>query len=189
MGEACPGDDRNQELSSGRDYAQPSQFSTRLGHDGRLLSWFALRVRARCEGSVADALQSKGFEVFSPRVQSRAARWQPAFPGYLFARFTPRVKAAILATAGVSYILSCGGLIAPVPDAEIDAVRRALDAGAMPVPAAEFEAGQRVRVERGPLAGVEGELVRDRGGLQVAISLLQRAVRVKIPFEDLTPCP
>jgi transcriptional antiterminator RfaH len=162
-----------------------------------ILPWFALRVRSRSESSVAEALWQRGFEIFSPvwfdrrvvAIDTRRGLARPAFPGYLFARFdAAKDKSMILSTPGVAAILATGGVLTPVPDAEIEAVRLALAAGAQPAPepqpASELHPGQRVRVTTGALKGVEGELVSAHGSyLHVTITLLQRAVALRIAPE------
>jgi transcription antitermination factor NusG len=160
-----------------------------------ILPWFALRVRSRAESSVAEALWKRGFEVFAPvwcdrqvvAIDTRRGVTRPAFPGYLFARFdAAKDKGMILSTPGVASILATGGAVTPVPDAEIEAVRLALAVGAQP--ASELRPGQRVRVTTGPLKGVEGELVSADGNyLHVTITLLQRAVALRIAPEAVEP--
>ena len=68
----------------------------------------------------------------------------------------------------------------PVPEAEIESIKRVVAAGATPT--AYLSTGQRVRIEHGPLAGVTGILVRRSGGPQLVVSveLLRRSVNVQI---------
>jgi transcription antitermination factor NusG len=50
--------------------------------------------------------------------------------------------------------------------------------------------GQRVRITRGPLAGVEGILTRDnphKGLLVVSVELLQRSVAVEVDCTAVVP--
>jgi transcriptional antiterminator RfaH len=195
MGEACLLD-----LAAlvGSSYVEPREFfpcwelpRAAANRSSSILPWFALRVRSRSESSVAEALWQRRFEVFSPvwfdrrvvSIDTRRGLARPAFPGYLFARFDPsKDKSMILSTPGVASILATGGVLTPVPDSEIEAVRLALAAGAQPAP--ELQPGQRVRVTTGALKGVEGELVSAHGSyLHVTITLLQRAVALKIAPE------
>jgi transcription antitermination factor NusG len=50
--------------------------------------------------------------------------------------------------------------------------------------------GDRVRVERGPLRGLQGTLIRekDRFRLVVGIDLLKRSVAAELAPEMVTPC-
>jgi transcription antitermination factor NusG len=49
--------------------------------------------------------------------------------------------------------------------------------------------GQKVRIKSGPLAGVEGFLVRQSSGLRVVISmdLIRQAAAVEVDADDVEP--
>lgn len=154
--------------------------------------WFALRVRARSERVAVNALRDKDYEPFAPTYQTRRVYNDrvktveyPVFPGYVFCRFDPAEKFTILNSPAVSYIVGFGGRMMAVPDEDIDAVRRAVAAGASPVP--YLTAGQRVRIERGPLLGLTGVLLRSDGNARIVISIemLQRSIAVNIAMEDV----
>ena len=84
--------------------------------------WCAIRSR------------QKGIEAFLPTI-TRWSRWKdrkkkidwPLFPGYCFARFEPNQRLPILSCAGVVSIVSFDSDIAPIPDLEIDGIRRLVD--------------------------------------------------------------
>lgn len=155
--------------------------------------WYALQVRPRYEALVAQSLANKGYESFLPLFLSRH-RWSdrvvevrmPVFPGYLFCRldFGGRLM-PVITTPGFVRVVGFGSWPCPVEDDEIERVeqivRSGLDSRPWPVP----QAGQRVRLEDGPLAGLEGTLVSTRSGhrLVVTVSLLQRAVAVEVDEE------
>jgi transcription antitermination factor NusG len=73
--------------------------------------------------------------------------------------------------------------LAVVPDEEVGAIQQVLD-GRMPViPHPYLREGQRVRITRGPLAGIEGILVQikpNKGVLVLSVELLQRSVAVAV---------
>jgi transcription antitermination factor NusG len=52
-----------------------------------------------------------------------------------------------------------------------------------------LKAGERVRVERGPLAGLEGTLARECSGWRIVISVdaLQRSVAVEVERDMICP--
>lgn len=110
-----------------------------------------------------------------------------AFPGYVFCRFDPRKKLPVVSSRAIEYIVGARGTPAPIPDQQIVDIRRALEAGARP--ALYFSAGQRVRVEYGALAGVEGLLAggASTGKLVVSVDLLQRSVAVYIDEHQVRP--
>lgn len=156
--------------------------------------WYALKVRTRSEPVAATALRNRGYDPFCP-IYTQRRRYcdrtkiveNAVFPGYPFCRFNLQKKVSVLSTQAIEYIVAPGGVPAPVPDQQIDGIRRSLEAGAQPTP--YFRAGQRVRVELGALAGVEGVLTRDSdmGRLIVSVDLLQRSVALHIDEEHVRP--
>src|SRR5262249_56449746 len=105
----------------------------------------------------------KCFEVFLPTVRMPSRRRdrriildQPLFPGYLFLRFAPSRMGylAVASTEGVVRVLGdAWEELQPVPDDQVDAVRRlvtrAEDARAGPC----LHLGDRVRILHWPLPG------------------------------------
>ncbi|HZE89730.1 MAG TPA: hypothetical protein VE404_09285, partial [Verrucomicrobiae bacterium] len=77
-----------------------------------------------------------------------------------------------------------------VPDHEIEAVRRILDARVDPIPYPYVREGERVAIRRGPLAGVEGILLRfdaARGLFIVSVELFQRSLAVEVDCTMTAP--
>jgi transcription antitermination factor NusG len=134
-----------------------------------------------------EALRNRGFEPYAPsvckyrRYRDRTKPVQRAvFPGYVFCRCEPADKSRVLSSAAVEYIVSFGGKPAIIPDPEIESVRALLDAGGHV--ASYLPVGSRVRINAGPLAGLEGVVLR-RGKEHhfiVSIHLLQRSVSLAI---------
>ncbi len=77
----------------------------------------------------------------------------------------------------------------PVDPSELDVIHRITDAGTPAEPWPFLEEGQRVRVDYGPLAGVEGLLlkVRSQTRLVVSVILLQRSVAVEVDRDAISP--
>jgi transcription antitermination factor NusG len=159
-------------------------------HDGaKPLSWLALQVRSRYESTVAEHLSGNGYERFLPFYKCRK-RWSdrvkevdaPLFPGYLFCRFDPKNGLPILKIPGVIQIVGCNGTPLPIDDGEIDAIQRFITSGIPSQPWPFLRVGDRVRIESGPLCGVEGILIEFKGNhrLIVSVTLLQRSVAVSI---------
>jgi transcription antitermination factor NusG len=154
------------------------------------LSWYAVRIRSRLGSLAAATLRGKGYEEFLPLYRSRRL-WSdrtkdldtPLFPGYLFCRFDVSDRLMpILTTPGVIGIVGFGKTPVPVDEEEIEAVRAILRSGLGAQPWPFLQAGSKVYVERGPLAGLEG-IVTDAdkvSRLVVAVTLLQRSVAVEI---------
>ena len=155
--------------------------------------WFAVWTRSQCEAKVEEALRRKAFEVFFPRVRvpsrrrdRRVVLEQPIFPGYLFLRFAPS-RDAYIRVAGTDGVVRILGehwnRLDFVPDEQVEAVRRIVtgDRHARPVP--WIRTGDRVRIVRGPLTGLDGLVQTWRAGratFVVSVDLLQRSVAVEL---------
>jgi transcription antitermination factor NusG len=151
--------------------------------------WFAVRVKSRCEKVVATIARNKGFEEFLPLYQSRS-RWSdrlkaielPLFPGYIFCRLDPRQRLPLLTIPGVLHFVGVGKVPTAIDDAEIAGIQTAVRSGLSTEPWPFLEVGQRVRLEDGPLAGLEGILVgaSKQERIAVSVTLLKRSVAVAI---------
>jgi transcription antitermination factor NusG len=114
---------------------------------------------------------------------------QPLFCGYVFCRFDVYQRLPIVVTPGVSRIVGVGRTPCPVPESEIDALRVIEESGLNYEPWPFLKAGQRVRIESGPLRSLEGLLVevKSRRRLVVSVTLLQRSVGAEVDSADVTP--
>jgi transcription antitermination factor NusG len=158
--------------------------------------WFVLHVRSRCEKRVAHGLRQRGYEEFAPLYWSRR-RWSdrvklvqmPLFAGYVFCRFFPGQRSAILSIPGVVSVVGHGKEPVPVPTSEVEAIRVAIASGQPTTPWPRLEPGQKARIEQGALRGLEGVVLRFRGATQLilAVKLLQRAVAVEVPEMSVVP--
>ncbi|HSC28096.1 MAG TPA: UpxY family transcription antiterminator [Vicinamibacterales bacterium] len=157
-------------------------------------AWFAIWTRSRHEQVVRDHIARRGFDVFLPTV-SRWSRWKdrrkridwPLFPGYCFAQFAAADRLPILTCPGVVNIVSFDGEIAPIPDGEIEAIRRLVGSDLQYDPCPFAREGTIVEVVHGPLKGVVGRLVRKgaRARLVLAVDLIGQAVSVEVDAADV----
>jgi transcription antitermination factor NusG len=158
--------------------------------------WYALHTRSNFESRVTSDLGNLRFETYLPAFEE-LHRWKdrkkivsvPIFPGYVFARFSdlPVERAMVVKTRGLVRILGTGSEIEPVPDAEIERLRQILNAKQPCFVHPFIREGDRVRVERGVLRGLEGFLIRVRNQhrLVISISLLSQAVATEIDACDV----
>jgi transcription antitermination factor NusG len=111
------------------------------------------------------------------------------FAGYVFCRSTFDDRLTVMRQPGVSSVVSFCRTPAFIPDEQIAAVRRMLASGLPLGPWPFLAAGQRVRVERGVLAGLEGTLVGDASSWRVIVSVeaLQRSIAVQIERDQINP--
>lgn len=155
-------------------------------------SWFALHTKSRYELAVTELLRAKGYECFLPTYpqtkvgSDRVVGIQlPLFPSYLFCRFDPRVSSGmgkVLTTQGVRRILSFGGKPVAVNEGEIEALQALMQAALPREPWKSIPVGTRVRIESGPLAGVEGIRLCHSVDHKVllSVSIMQRSVAVSL---------
>lgn len=158
--------------------------------------WYAIRVRARSEKVVAAMLREKGYDEFLPLYRKRR-HWSdrvkevelPLFPGYVFCHADLGGKPPLIQTPGVVGILSFGGKPALVSSQEIEFIKRIIHYGTNAEPWPFLCEGQRVRIQRGTLAGVEGIIVREKCDWRLVLSVeaLCRSVAVEIYSEWVMP--
>ena len=156
--------------------------------------WFAVWTRSRHEKAVYDQLARKAIETFLPTVP-RWSRWKdrkkkidwPLFPGYLFVRTDPGQTLPIRMCTGVVSIISFDGKPAPIPDFEIDGIRRLIESELRFDPCPFIREGDRVEVVHGPLKGVVGRLVRKgpHARLVLSVDLIAQAVSVTVDAADV----
>jgi transcriptional antiterminator NusG len=171
---------------------------TETAQDITRYPWFAVRVRSNHERIAAAHLRERGYEEFSPSWKTER-RWsdrtkemdQFLFPGYVFCRLNPLDRLPVLTAPGVVDLVGFGKIPAPVPDREIEIVRRMVQSGLFVMPWPFLELGHRVLIERGPLAGVEGILdeVKGKCRLVVSVQLLQRSVSAEVDRDWIRPLP
>ena len=141
-------------------------------------------------------LRDRGYEQFAPSFKAER-QWsdrkkevdQYLFPGYIFCRFDPQDRLPVLTVPGVVDLVGFGRIPEPIPDAEIERVRRMVESGLLVSPFPFLEVGQPVFIERGPLVGLEGILVETKGRyrLVVSINLLQRSVSAEVDRQSVRP--
>jgi transcription antitermination factor NusG len=163
----------------------------------RLESWFAVQVVPQHEKQVASMLEYKGYELFLPTYLSKRY-WsdrvkvleRPLFPGYVFCRLREMSLGSVCMTPGVVRILGAGPNSTSIPDAEIEAIARAVRSGLDICPFIPYaRVGQHVRVKQGPLAGIVGRLIqiKNRTRLVLAVEVAFKAITVDIDAAEVTP--
>jgi transcription antitermination factor NusG len=158
--------------------------------------WVALIVRSQSERKVQAGLANIGIESFVPWHRVRR-RWsdrvkvleQNLFPGYVFCRSAFAQRLLVMSQPSVTRVVGFHNAPAFIPDCEIQTLRRTVTSDLPLGPWPFLQSGQRVRVERGILAGIEGKLARDCPGWRVVISVdaLQRSVAVEVDRDMICP--
>jgi transcription antitermination factor NusG len=158
--------------------------------------WFAVYTSPRHEKRVALQMEAHEMHCFLPLYKS-VRRWKdrrkqldlPLFPGYVFVRTTLRDRLQVLRLPGVVQLVSFNGKPAALPEAEIEALCQGLARNLCVEPHPLLRVGRRVRVHSGPMAGLEGILVRKKDNLRVVltIELIQRSVAMEVDEADIEP--
>jgi transcription antitermination factor NusG len=164
----------------------------------RETSWYAVLTRSRQEKMASSMLEYLEVANFLPLL-NQERRWSdrkqmvsvPLFPGYLFVRIatTAEILLRVLKVPGiVDFLRNKNGPVA-IPESEIQNVRAALSHGVACSPYPFLKAGDRVRVLRGALAGVEGTLIRcgAQSKLVISVEMIQRSVAVSVSESDVEP--
>jgi transcriptional antiterminator NusG len=164
--------------------------------------WYAIWTHSHCERLVAGQLAAKGILPFLPEMRIRSSRRgtpaivrAPMFPGYLFVRevMDKACYLELLKIRQIVRVLEDGWTrLTPIPDADMTALQRIVEADVPAFAHPHLSQGQRVSIVDGPLTGIEGVFVRgqaDQGSLVISIDLLGRSVAVTIDGTAVAPIP
>jgi transcription antitermination factor NusG len=164
--------------------------------DPNTTNWFAVRTSIRWEFRASSELFYRGVETYLPQLQTKR-RWsdrsktvdEPLFPGYLFGHFRAAERVRILQVPGVREIVGIGNKPTPISAQQLDNVRILAAANACVAPWPYLSAGQRIQIDRGPLTGVKGFVIRaERESLRIVVSIdiLQRSVAAVIDRDSIS---
>src|SRR5262249_32271769 len=111
----------------------------------------------------------------------------PLFPGYLFARFALPARLRVLEVPGVVRLVGFNGQPYPLAESDVETLRTGIRSAVRIEPHPYLTAGLRVRVARGPLAGMQGVLVRRKNVCRVVLSLelIARSAAVEVDTADI----
>jgi transcriptional antiterminator RfaH len=185
MGFHCP---RN-----GGSLAQPEE---QTGSGPHL--WYVVRTKPYKEALVEHVLRGMVSEVFCPRIVVRVRagvrvqrRVTAMFPSYLFARLQiESAGKAVRYSRGVRDFVRSGGsaqVVAPTIIAALQA--RTWPTGVYEPPPIRFNPGERLRIDHGPLRGLQVIFEREMDGperVAVLLSEVRLAARVILGSEALS---
>lgn len=159
--------------------------------------WFAVYTLSCREKQVSRHMEIHSIEHFLPVTKSRR-RWkngcnvlveEPLFPGYLFVQIDRSARTQVLAVPGVHSIVGTGKDPIPLPQFEIETLRRSIDLLKIE-PHPYLNVGEKATILRGPLRGMTGIVVRKKNGLRFVLNLdlIMKSVAVEVDAADLKPC-
>ncbi len=154
--------------------------------------WYAIYTNPRAEKRVAERLEEKGIHVYLP-LQKKLRQWSdrrkwvetPLFSSYIFVRIDRRDYDRVLQTNGVVKYITFEGRAVPIPQNQIDNLRIVVDSNADVETTWETRRkGEKVRVNGGPLKGLEGVLISDGGRKKVLVQVdrLDQNLVVEVPL-------
>lgn len=159
-------------------------------------NWFVVFTVPQNEQSTVRHLNTRAIESFLPTYETVRV-WQnrqrkkivrPLFPCYVFVHIERRERAKVLQCPGVLQIVGNGKEHIALPDSEVDILRTECTRKRVE-PYNELLVGERVRVKRGLMQGLEGTLVRKGQGVRFVftIELINQHAAIQVDPEDLEP--
>jgi transcription antitermination factor NusG len=140
--------------------------------------WFAVYTRSRFEKKLASLLEEKGVNCYLP-LKAERRKWsdrikmveEPLLKGYIFVKVSNREYFNVLNTPGSVCYVSFQGQPAPIPEKQIDDLKRFMAVYNERVDAVRenLSKGEQVIVVSGPLKGITGELIEFRGKNRIAL--------------------
>jgi transcription elongation factor/antiterminator RfaH len=160
--------------------------------------WYALYTKPRHERRVISHLLQEGFRTFLPEIERWSRRKDrkkrivvPLFPGYLFinADLKGNTRLKVIKTNGVVRILGINGIPVRVPENQIESIQKIVETNTVVYSHRYLKRGRTVRVVAGPLEGIDGIFLSEKGNgkLVVSVEILHRSVSVDIDETDIEP--
>jgi len=177
-------------------------------------NWYVVKVQSGREESIKGAVERRvkieGLEEYFGQIvipvekvvemrhtkegkTQRVTRSRKLYPGYLMVEveYNDRILYLFRETSGVGDFVGGGGTKepAPMPPHEIQRILKPGEKGAKPVEQKiTFEKGERVKVKKGPFAGMEGEvkeIMEAKDKLRIELTIFGRAVPVELEYWDV----
>jgi len=159
-----------------RLHAEPAD---RLSREN--MFWYVVKCKPHQERVAESHLKRTGIITFYPQIKEpkivrrrRQICINALFPGYLFAQFNVEHDyRLVIYSRGVHRVVSFGPTPAVVDEELIQAIKDRLCNDYVTIPEDAFRPGQMVRIQHGPLRGMEGIFERQMPGYQRAVLLLR----------------
>lgn len=174
--------------------SEPSSLAEDTLHSEML--WYAGYTASRHEKRVAEHFAQRGVEHFLPLYET-IHRWNngrhtvrlPLFPGYIFVRIALRDRLRVIEVPGFVRLVGFNSLPCPLPEADINRMKEALNKGVLAEPYPYLTVGTRVEIRNGPMQGMTGILLRRQNKCRVVISvdLIMRSMIVEVEAGDVAP--
>jgi transcriptional antiterminator RfaH len=166
--------------------------------------WYVVLTKPRNEEAAQFHLNTKGIEVFYPKlflpVLNKTGRHiVPLFPNYLFVRIdaSSLEYSQVVWCRGIKRLVSFGGAPSAVEDNVVKFMREQADPGGLIIARSNLKVGDEVQIVKGPFKGIVGiiqEPPDTKSRVKVLMALLSRRVQVEVPAGYINigwvaPCP
>ncbi len=176
-------------------FVSPEDLLANPRHSGHApAKWFVIHTKPRAEKSLARRLHGLGLSYYLPvferryRVQRRQVCSQiPLFPGYLFLFGDDEARRNALATR-----LAVGNLRVDNQEqlaTDLARIHGLIDSGTPLFPEERLCAGMRAEIRSGPLAGLEGTVLRKGKTLKfvIGVDFLQQGASIEVDASMIQP--
>ena len=163
------------------------------------MNWYAVNTKPHQENLAEMNLQRFGVETFCPQLKQdqvirrrRQTVITPLFPGYLFARFNLDAHyRAVNYAQGVRKLVAFGPAPERVPEEIIESIKSKACDGCVTIQQSSFIPGQAVRIQEGPLQGLEAVFemeMSDHQRVVILVRALSYQARVIVDCEHIAQC-
>jgi len=161
------------------------------------MPWYAVSTKPHQEKQAELHIKQCSIECFLPLLKeskiirrTRKTVIGPLFPGYLFARFElERHYRAVSYATGVRKIVEFGSGPVELDATMIDAIKERLNNGYVTPHSEHFKMGQILRINGGPLTGLEAVFMRemtDRNRVLLLLNTLGLHAKVTIDIDQVS---
>jgi transcription antitermination factor NusG len=176
----------------------PLTVDSSLAGEPEQKNWFGVYTFPQHEKSCVRHLKQRCLDAFLPtyvqekqwKNRQRVKVQRPLFPSYLFVQMSERERSRVLGVPGILRVLGNSQGPQPIPSSVIDLLRAdGFRDRLQPQP--EVVVGQKVRIRRGAMQGVEGTLMRKKSCLWFVLSvdLINQRAMVEVNAEDIESVP
>jgi len=162
-----------------------------------VLAWYLVFSKPQRERIALENLERQNYQVYLPMVRNRrrvGGRYrsliEPMFPRYLFIHLDDQNEdwGPIRSTIGVANLVRFGVIPARLPDTLVQLMREREDAqGLQNLPVQELQAGDRVRIVEGVVAGYEALYQSSTSNERVILLLeiAERSAQITLRQDDV----
>ena len=155
--------------------------------------WYALYTKSRAEKKVHEQLSAMGIHAYLPlkrekRQWSDRQKWVevPVISSYIFVRIAPTQFQRVFDARGVVAYVSHAGKAVPIPDREIEAMRRTIENKlAFSIETNRIKKGQVITLTSGPLKGIKGEVVEVQGTKKLYLRISHIGYMLVLNLQDV----